>query len=190
MHLKDIAMRVGRHEAGHYVVARALGFKAGDCFLNIIGPFDEHTGGSKIELYSPLRTKSEILSYLEKRVQVLYAGALAQSLENGNINNEKAIECVRNHSGRNDYDKARELIQLIRNIRYPETDNEDEVQKNLNDIDGELWNKAADCVLADQNIIEGLGARLADGVKSANVKYTIEGRVINSLPEIVKRFGN
>jgi hypothetical protein len=187
-HLRDLAVRVGLHEAGHHVVGRALGFKTGSCSIKIIGPVDEHIGGTEIVVARPLSSPGDILTYLENRVQVLYAGALAQSLKNGKVDHEAALECIRNHSGRNDYAKAKELIHLIRNIRFLEARDENDIQKQLDIINTELWNKAAEHVESDYEIIQGLGTRLADEVKAVNIKFELHAKVIDSLPKIIERF--
>jgi hypothetical protein len=122
-------------------------------------------------------------------VQVLYAGALAQSLRNGKVDKKAALECIKNNSGKNDYDKAKELIHLIRNIRFLNAQNREEFRKQLGIITKKLWNKAAECVESEYEIIEDLGARLAEEVKAINTRFELQAEVIDSLPKIIERFG-
>jgi len=116
----NMVFPLARHEAGHYVAARALGFKTGSIKLTIIdleGGY--HLGGSEVELDRALYKIDDIMKYLEDRVQVLYAGALAQSLSNGKVVCEDAVEILKKRGGWADLANAREHIPLIRNIRYP-----------------------------------------------------------------------
>jgi hypothetical protein len=187
-HLRDLAQLIGRHEAGHYIVALALGFRPGDLKLKIIGPIEGHEAGAGIKLGQPLTNREDILQYLKKRVQVLYAGVLAQSLEQKKINNDAALEYITNH-GKDDYSKVRELVHLIRNIEYPDDNSEEEKQRHLNEITDDLWNRAAAIVEAEHELINGLGRRLASEVKEVNVEARLTEETICQLPAIIKRFG-
>jgi hypothetical protein len=80
-HLRDLAQLIGRHGAGHYIVALVFGFRAGDLTLKMIGPIEGHEAGAGIKLGQPLTNREDILQYLKKRVQVLYAGVLAEALQ-------------------------------------------------------------------------------------------------------------
>jgi hypothetical protein len=73
-HLSDLARRVAQHEMGHYVIARAMGFRTGDVSIEIIGPIDGHRGAAEVTLPEPAATIDEVRTYLERRVIVLYAG--------------------------------------------------------------------------------------------------------------------
>jgi hypothetical protein len=134
------------HELGHYIVAEALGFQTGNlhigCFKN----------GSEINLSVNIKTIEEILSYLEKRVQVLYAGAVAQALNKGKVDETKAKANIDNYECENDYAKARELIRLIRNISFKESFNENEINRQLNEISLGLWEKTITIVEAKSEI--------------------------------------
>src|SRR5271156_3522275 len=63
-----------RHECGHLVVARSLGFPTGGIHLSAA------EAGASIDLLLSLKTMDEVLEFIERRVQVLYAGSLAESL--------------------------------------------------------------------------------------------------------------
>lgn len=179
--------RIGQHEVGHYIVARILGFQVGDISLTITDLVGGHIAGSEIELAMGLTTVESIIDYLENRVIVLYAGALAESLTKGRIDNE-AAESIRLDGGKNDNDKARELIRLIRNIRFSDAQTEDEIKKGLDYIHNELWNKATNIVANDHKIIEGLGSRLASEITHTRKKFTLTTKEINLLPAIQARF--
>jgi hypothetical protein len=62
------------HECGHLLAARSLGFPTGGIHLS---PTE---AGASIDLRLSLKTVGEVLEFIERRVQVLYAGSLAESL--------------------------------------------------------------------------------------------------------------
>jgi hypothetical protein len=63
-----------RHECGHLIIARSLGFSTGGIKLS---PTE---AGASIDLLLSLKSLDEVLEFIERRVQVLYAGSLAESL--------------------------------------------------------------------------------------------------------------
>lgn len=180
--------RIGQHEVGHYIVARILGFKTGSITLTITDLLGGHRAGSEIVPSCALSGNQEIINYLERRVTVLYSGAHAESLSNGQLNNEYALECVRSGGGVRDYDKVRELIQLIRNLKYPSASTEDEIQCGLSSIESALWNRAAAIVEVEHLLIEGLGDRLASEMKYVGQTFMLSEEELDSLPVIRDRF--
>lgn len=189
-HYRKSLVPIGQHEVGHYITARVLGFKTGAITLVIHDLNGAHCGGTEIVPCCGLRNLQSIEDYLERRITVLYAGALAESLSKGKIDNNYAINLMRHGGSQNDYAKARELIQTLRNIRFPDTIAEEDVQKELDVLDNQLWNKAADIVLAESAIIEGLGNRLAGDIKHTNELVTLSAAELEVLPVIRDRFGS
>ncbi len=180
--------RIGQHEVGHYIVAKILGFKTGAITLTITDLLGGHNAGSEIVPACALSGDQNIIDYLERRVTVLYSGALAESISKGQLNNDYALNSLRTGGAMRDYDKARELIQLIRNLKYPSAITEEEIQVNLNFIDNELWNRAATMIEAEYLIIEGLGARLALEMKYVGQPFTLSEIELETLPAIRDRF--
>jgi hypothetical protein len=76
--LQQNAAPAAMHEAGHYMVARVLGFDTGEIYINV--DLKGADGGSIIYPHKSLETLGEVCEYLERRIQVLCAGALAQHL--------------------------------------------------------------------------------------------------------------
>ncbi|MDQ6967107.1 MAG: hypothetical protein Q9M14_00310 [Mariprofundaceae bacterium] len=188
-HLRSIAKLVSRHEIGHLIVARVLGFKTGDITITVIGPIDGYKGGSEITLSQPLSSVDEVLKYSKNRVQTLFAGALAESLDkSGKVNLEYANKCL-NGDAKNDFAKARELLQIIRNIKYPNDIIEVEMNKHLNMISDDLWEKAILRVESDCELIEGLSDRLASEVHAVNTEVRLTAKAIDETPKIIERFG-
>jgi hypothetical protein len=181
--------RIGQHEAAHHVIARIFGLGVGEISVTITDSRGGHIAGHKTTLATPVTTVDQIVDYLEKRVIVLYSGSLGESLTNGKINNELALATLRDGGGRNDYDKARELIQLMRNITCPNAIKEDEIQAGLTAIDSDLWNRAAVYVEAEHAIIVGLGRNLTSRLEFFGEPAILPLDEIDAMPAIQERFG-
>ncbi|RUO34094.1 hypothetical protein [Aliidiomarina soli] len=179
--------KIGQHEVAHYIVARILGFEVGGISLKITHIHDGHEAGSIIKLYGGLSDISDVSTYLENRIIVLYAGVLGESIENGEVNNTYALEEL-HKGGKSDFDKVRELLQVLNNIKYPNAHNEDDANKNLDFINNCLWNKAAKLVGEEHAIITGLGSRLASEVNLVGDEFKLSHEEIDLLPSIQARF--
>lgn len=156
--------RAARHECGHYVAARILGLRTGAMTLVIGNEYGTHEGNAEIILAQPLYDVLGVVEYLEKRIVVLYAGAYAETLSNGHIDGGQACDSLTSGPAMRDYDKIRELIQLLRNLEAPKSVTESDQQSDLKTIADTLANKAAQLVLQESKIIEELGSRLALGI--------------------------
>lgn len=127
--MQHIALRVGRHEAGHYVVARALGFRVGGLSIKFIDYTGAYCAGSEVNLATNLQTIPEISEYLRRRVKVLYVGVLSEAMVNGEIDGDKALEyiCTRDKDG---HSKIRELVSALRSIEHGETQADSEANSS------------------------------------------------------------
>lgn len=182
-------VHVGRHEAGHYVAARVLGFKTGAIEFTMLDLTGAHRASADIFLACPLHDTPSIGDYLERRITVLYAGVWAESLQNGELDPEIAEQSLTSGGGVHDHQKARELIQLLRNIRFPEAKSEEEINAGLATIYEELWMRAADIVKADHEMVEGLGCRVVSLATELGEPVGLSEAQLESLPAIKKRFG-
>ena len=77
--LDDIATRKAlmdmlRHECGHLITAKALGFTTGHIELQA------DRACAEIDLPLSMQSLDDVKAFLGRRVQVLYAGSIAQSL--------------------------------------------------------------------------------------------------------------
>lgn len=180
-------LRTAKHEAGHYIVGRALGFDFGALTIKFTDLDGGHEAGAAIYLAQPVLDTAGIMDYLERRVQVLYAGVLAESLDAvGKVQFPLALRYI-GVSAKDDHSKVRELANLLRNLRFPASERA-EADAQLNESDLDLWNRAAVVVEREHEYIVGLANRLASEVKVLGKAYSISEAELKSLPSLVKRF--
>jgi hypothetical protein len=185
---RELAKRVAKHEAGHYIAGRVLGFRMNGLEVKLHAR-GGYSGGAEIHLCEDLSGDASMLDYLERRVKVLYAGALAEALiaGNGGIDYDKAVQYSKDGSF-GDAVKVAELLNLIRNIRFGLEPTDATYNEQLAAINAEMWGKAASLVTANYELIEGLADRLAALVLTVGVTFGLDKGTINAMPAIKKRF--
>ena len=167
--VRDRALQIAHHEMGHYVVARALGFTTGGVTLSVTMDL-RHKGGATINLVRPISSMDAMRAYLEARIIMLFAGAMAQTLPSASVGAKRvdlsdAAAILNGALGaERDDAKIRELRHLLRNITYPDTDlaSSDRIATELKAINDCLWLRAQEMVEALAESITGLGAAMVD----------------------------
>jgi len=167
--VRDRALQIAHHEMGHYVVARALGFTTGGVTLSVTMDL-RHKGGATINLVRPISSMDAMRAYLEARIIMLFAGAMAQTLPSAPVGAKRvdlsdAAAILNGALGaERDDAKIRELRHLLRNISYPDTDlaSSDRIATELKAINDCLWLRAQEMVEALAESITGLGAAMVD----------------------------
>jgi hypothetical protein len=106
-------LEMTRHECGHILVARALGFNSSDLTMS------HEQFGAGIDLYPSLSTTAEAIDFLRRRLQILHAGVQAQSLSPGGL--VRYIDCERylNSNAKDDFSKIRELTRVLVGLTHP-----------------------------------------------------------------------
>lgn len=163
------ALQIAHHEMGHYVVARALGFTTGGVTLRVTMDL-RHKGGATINLVRPISSMDAMRAYLEARIIMLFAGAMAQTLPSAPVGAKRvdlsdAAAILNGALGaERDDAKIRELRHLLRNITYPDTGlaSSDRIATELKAINDCLWLRAQEMVEALAESITGLGAAMVD----------------------------
>lgn len=163
------ALQIAHHEMGHYVVARALGFTTGGVTLSVTMDL-RHKGGATINLVRPISSMDAMRAYLEARIIMLFAGAMAQTLPSAPVGAKRvdlsdAAAILNGALGaERDDSKIRELRHLLRNITYPDTGlaSSDRIATELKAINDCLWLRAQEMVEALAESITGLGAAMVD----------------------------
>lgn len=197
--VRDHALQIARHEMGHYLVARALGFATGGVTLTVTRDL-RHKGGASINLVQPISSLQTMTAYLEARIMVLLAGAMAQSLSPScapkqRIDKSKATAILNGAFGaERDDAKIRELRHLLRNLLHPETDPEstDRIAAELKAINDRLWQRTLDMVETFAETITESGAMLVDrmvlveqwGRPADTYEVVMEGEMLELLPGV------
>ena len=167
--VRDRALQIAHHEMGHYVVARALGFETGGVTLTVTMDL-RHKGGATINLVRPISSMDAMRAYLEARIIMLFAGAMAQTLPSAPVGAKRvdlsdAAAILNGALGaERDDAKIRELRHLLRNITYPDTGltSPDRIATELKAINDRLWLRAQEMVEALAETLTGLGAAVVD----------------------------
>ncbi|RLA84033.1 MAG: peptidase M41 [Epsilonproteobacteria bacterium] len=179
---------LAQHEVGHYIVARVLGFKTGNISLEILDFNGGHKGMAEIILFAELSNIDNIIKYLENRIIVLYAGALSQTLNNGKINEDEANDLLLNKGSQNDFAKIRELIHVLRGIKYPKTVIDVQANNELDEIANNLWTKTIKIVEDEKELITGLASIFESDIKYTEQNIIITEKELDNIPYIKKRF--
>jgi hypothetical protein len=91
---------------------------------------------------------------------------------------------IKHHSS-----KINEMCNLLRNIRFPNAVGPEESQRTLTELNHELWNRAADMVLQVEEVVVGLGQRLASEVHEIGRQALLSRDEIEKLPAIISFLG-
>lgn len=163
-----------RHELGHWIVARELGFKIGDIKLNIFN--NGHNGSSKIFPEPFIDTIDELEKYLINRICVLYAGVISQLifLDEKLRTAEKSAYLLNTYAA-DDHGKIMELIFILRAVRYEKhkiSEKYEIIQKQ--DIVNEIWNKCYKIIEEKKKDIEHLTRKIEKEVTILNKEYIIK----------------
>ena len=167
--VRDRALQIAHHEMGHYVLARALGFETGGVTLTVTMDL-RHKGGATINLVQPIASMAAMKAYLEARIIILFAGAMAQTLPSAHVGAKRvdlseAAAILKGALGaERDEAKISELRHLLRNITYPDTGltSPDRITTELKTINDRLWLRAQEMIEALADTITELGAAVVD----------------------------
>jgi hypothetical protein len=154
---------VALHEAGHHVVARLLGFKTGEIRVTAIarGPRRNVARGSATIIpCDGLSSVDEIESFARRRVKVLLAGALAQTLVKGRVDLSGAMQ-LRSTTAEIDWTRAKEYLQVLCNIDAGRAEIVNWPQ-HFNRLDRDLRRETASLVEQASAAIEGLSEALVN----------------------------
>jgi hypothetical protein len=127
------------HECGHLVIAKALGFRTGAISLDVTQAHAE------LDIIPSGATLAEVEDFIERRVMVLYAGAVAQSLQNKQIVPQVCIDLLKT-TALDDWRKIQEYVRLLAGIKHPGCKTEAEFAPKLKEVDDYIANKAGEVV--------------------------------------------
>lgn len=168
---------IARHEIAHIVVAKALGFRTGEVTLVLNSRDGSHVGTSEVFLDCVTSSLVDVYSYLERRIIVLLAGAIAEPIEKS-VRIPGAYASVRSEGAASDLQKAVELIRLRLNIDGNSEPN------GVDKILRELALKTSQAVEMNFGVISSLSERFAARIRYYGERIGWEGSEIDAQPEI------
>ncbi|NWB76018.1 hypothetical protein HX805_26450 [Pseudomonas sp. G5001] len=144
-------------------------------------------GAATIYLDRPMIRIIDVSDYLERRVLILYAGALGETLTAGHVpgqgvDNAAAVSIIRGDTARQDHAKAREAIHLIRNIRFPNSVDQPTIDSELEKIEKQLWLRATQLVEQFEDLIVGVSRTLLQELSCIGEAVVLNVETLNSLP--------
>ena len=136
-----------RHEAGHMVMAKLLGFDTKQL------EYSPGRAGALIVLDLPLPDIPALVSFIERRTMVLYAGSMAEALKGDvtDIDGDKALGLLKEIEASDDSSKAREILRILTSVTYSNGDFGDLLKAN----EERLWKRSGDIILKyGRNIVD------------------------------------
>jgi|GEM_PF-3622408 len=210
-HLEEIKA-LARHEAGHYVINRALGFSPGYIKLRLLGPLSlypesthalmlpGHDGSCFVDVDQTLSARYDIRNWLERRIQALFAGSLAQSMVDGTPDAEVTEDILLRGNGVADHKLIEAFVFQVRNVECPLLPEMEGRAVQRHAIYERNWLRAWDRVIEEASVI----IALAEVIVRSTLSNTLHPRlgpsepqepgvlpaqVINDLGVIKARFG-
>lgn len=179
---KKRSERICIHEAGHLITSKLFGFKTNGISM-LINQRIGHSGEATIILPMENITDNEkLIDYLEKRIQILYAGVIAEFTElNKKFDNNNALKEWKVGGGAIDHAKIRELTHVLRNIKYPNTLIDKEQQNELDLIDSEMFSRTVELIMDNIELIHSVGIALNDKIIHYDIKYYLTELEIQNL---------
>jgi hypothetical protein len=139
-------------------------------------------------LARPVVGQDQVVQYLQHRIAVLYAGAIAECSKRGQVDGpalEKALET--NAAG--DYAKLLELLTLLRNLAHPETTSGDKQSQELMELDTELRTYSSKIVDEVEEAVDELEEALVGRFKPAFPIASMTHVEIRALSSVQRLFG-
>lgn len=175
------------HEAGHYIVGTILRFKQEDMAINIINA-REHSAKTGILLGEGLDSLENVVEYCERRIKVLYAGAIAEAKYTNTLTNIGIEQILTTGGGKSDFDKIKELLRFLRGIKHPLTTAIEETDAQFLELANEMINATIEIVEENYDTILSLGRELANLVKTNGKEYTLKRKIIEDVPSYKELF--
>lgn len=181
---------VCKHEAGHCIMAKELGFKTNGIIVKITKNGHKASAGITI-LNQGIDNIEKTKEFLEKRIKVLYAGGIAESLNSsGELNEQHFAKVWEEGGGHIDHANIRELVRLLRDLVYPNTTDDDQANKELKELDDRFINEAGKIVSERIQIIEGIAQQITERIKELNIQYDFTEEDLNKIKSIRDLYGS
>lgn len=185
----DVCRRhLAYHEAGHWIVAKAAGFKVGEIVLTVHGNLVDKkkkiydfngVGSAHIDPEPSLVSIEDVNDYLLKRMAVLIAGVSAQML----VDKRDSEKIWATHAA-DDQGKLNELSFILRGIRFAGKISRDSEIDHRRELVNEAGELSARLLNENMQALTEISELLIKEVCTANRTYSI---VSEKLEVIFKR---
>lgn len=163
MAYQQLRRDVIRHELGHWVASRLQGFTTG-----AIRVFDDHAS-AELDLVVPaLSDAGDIVAYIRRRITVLYAGMIAESLLSETDIDAKKVEHLRETTSSDDYGKIKELLRVWGGMRVTVGANPIDFQNVVQGLEIEIANETAAMIVANAKAIRAAAWEFDKRLKARN----------------------
>lgn len=173
--------KVIRHEIGHWLSARELGFEVGDINLNILENqvgFG-HEGSATIKPCHNIEGIEDLKIYVENRIAILLSGVLSQVMSEDETEvNSSMVEELLDSDGADDNSKIIELSHILRGSIYKGDMNSDNEIEQLAEIMEICWKKSCDVLSKKKELIDYLLNQISIEITSTNKEYTFNNSKI------------
>ncbi|MGY3445531.1 hypothetical protein [Bradyrhizobium sp. USDA 4473] len=160
-----------RHESGHLVIGRVLGFE----YTGMV--YEKTHAGARSDQKPIFSELAQVSAYLKLRIIVLYAGVMAESLNQGKVQNDQAIKLANGYQGSDDHQKVSEYSRIVAGIDCGDRPF-DEVWK---DTEKEVWKRAGELVEKYAKPIVELSRSLLGLIGGAET-YQVTAEQLHSIP--------
>lgn len=116
---------------------------------------------------------------------MLYAGVLAESLSNGKVRNDFAVDELEKGGATNDNKGIRELVRILRGITNgapPSDDNKTEKQFRL--LTNPIWAETTDIVEKNNELIENLTHQILGRAEKVGTKFGYRASTLRKIPAL------
>jgi hypothetical protein len=181
----DVQRKVLRHELGHWLVARKLGFDTGDITIKIRQQSQAHPpvqeGDSWINPAPVIKNIDDLTLYLEDRISVLYAGLAAQT--HGLELDPVELGRVQEQDAATDLRIIRELVPVLRGTLHgPRVDQGTFSDQCLEALDP-IWGKTKDLIATLYPKLDWMADQMGQKVISSNKTYVFTLRDLEALEQ-------
>lgn len=167
--------QIARHEVGHAVVAKLLGFETGSISIMLTAANGDHVAATEMLLDSHASNLNELERYLERRIIVLMAGAMSEP---------ESVQDLKHSFGEafkvaeSDRQKSDELIQVLLNMRGKKE------PSNLARCRSHLFESTYRIVYHNHTVIDSIAKKLAGQIENYKQMVTWPAEKFHALPEI------
>lgn len=169
----EVQRKVLRHELGHWLVARKVGFDTGDITIMIRQQSPAHPplqeGDSWVNPAPVIKSVEDLTHYLESRISVLYAGLAAQThglqldpVELGRIQEQDAATDLR---------IIKELVPVLRGTLHGPRVDQETFSSECLEVLGPIWESTKNTIAELYPKLDWMADQMGLRVISSNKTY-------------------